>query len=76
MVLATGAGAAEDLVVWPRVDGEPASVLAREAKQGARLIVVGSRGFWAHPGVLGSTSLRLAERIPVPVAIVPRGDQP
>jgi nucleotide-binding universal stress UspA family protein len=67
-------GIGEHRVQWLRVDGEPASVLVRQAEEGADLLVVGTRGFWGHPGVLGSTSLELAERAPVPVVIVPRGD--
>lgn len=76
LAVAAEAGADEARVTWRRVDGEPASVLVREAENGADLLVVGSRGFWAHPGVLGSTSLELAERAPVPVVIVPRREQP
>ena len=76
LAVAAAAGVEETQFVWQRVDGEPASVLVREAERGADLLVVGSRGFWAHPGVLGSTSLELAERGPVPVVIVPRPGRP
>ena len=76
MALIAEAGLEESRVRWRRVDGEPASVLAREAEQGADLLVVGTRGFWGHAGSLGSTSLELAERAPVPVVIVPRHQGP
>lgn len=72
LALAAEAGLDPARVRWRRVDGEPASVLVREAEQGAELLVVGTRGFWGHPGTLGSTSLELAERAPVPLVIVPR----
>lgn len=74
LALAAESGLDQAQVHWQRVDGEPASVLVRQADHGAELLVVGTRGFWGHPGVLGSTSLELAERAPVPVVIVPRGD--
>lgn len=70
--VAARAGLDPAQVSWHRADGDPASVLLREAEAGAELLVVGSRGLSAHPGVLGSTSLELAERAPVPVVIVPR----
>lgn len=59
---------------WRVLDGDPDSVLCRvaEGEEPADLLVVGTRGAGAHPGsLLGSTSLGLAERAPVPVAIVP-----
>ena len=59
---------------WHDTDGDPCSVLLRcaEAPVFADLVVVGSRGRDEHAGMLlGSTSLQLAERSPVPVVIVP-----
>jgi nucleotide-binding universal stress UspA family protein len=59
---------------WSVLDGDPFSVLLRTAQppQEAGLLVVGSRGAGAHAGMmLGSTSLKLAERAHVPVTIVP-----
>lgn len=73
LALAADAGLEQSQVQWRQVDGEPASVLVREVERGVELLVVGTRGFWGHPGALGSTSLELAERSPVPVVIVPRG---
>lgn len=73
LAVAAECGLDQARVHWQRVDGEPASVLVREAEHGAELLVVGTRGLWGHPGALGSTSLELAERAPVPVVIVPRG---
>lgn len=71
---AVEAGSAPELVRWRAVDGEPCSVLRREAAgaTGADLLVVGTRGTGAHRReLLGSTSLELAEQAPVPVVIVP-----
>ncbi len=59
---------------WHDTDGDACSVLLRcaEAPVFADLVVVGSRGRDEHAGMLlGSTSLQLAERSPVPVVIVP-----
>ena len=61
-------------VEWSALDGDPFSVLLRTSQppQEAGLLVVGSRGAGAHAGMmLGSTSLKLAERATVPVTIVP-----
>jgi nucleotide-binding universal stress UspA family protein len=71
--IATREGMAPDDVEWCRIDGDPCSALLRMAQPaGAALLVVGSRGAGAHAGtLLGSTSLKLAERARVPVAIVP-----
>jgi nucleotide-binding universal stress UspA family protein len=58
-------------VAWRADQGDPTSVLLREAA-GADLVVVGSRGHGKRAGLmLGSTSLELAERSSVPVLIVP-----
>ncbi len=59
---------------WHVTDGDACSVLLRcaEAPVFADLVVVGSRGRDEHAGMLiGSTSLQVAERSPVPVVIVP-----
>jgi nucleotide-binding universal stress UspA family protein len=59
---------------WRVLDGDPDSVLCRvaEGEEPADLLVVGTRGTGEHPGsLLGSTSLGLAERAPVPVVVVP-----
>ena len=62
-------------VRWHVGNGDPCSVLLRagaEVSVAADLLVVGSRGHDAHPGMLlGSTGLELAEHSPVPVVIVP-----
>jgi nucleotide-binding universal stress UspA family protein len=63
-------------VDWCVVEGDPCTALLRMAGSpgGIALLVVGSRGASAHPGtLLGSTSLELAERTPVPLTIVPPG---
>lgn len=72
--IATGEGMDPLEVEWCVVDGDPCSALLRMAGSpgGVALLVVGSRGASAHPGtLLGSTSLELAERAPVPLTIVP-----
>lgn len=72
--VAGAAGADVVHVDWRVVDGDPCAVLRRQATgdHPAELLVVGTRGAGGHPGVLlGSTSLELAERAPVPVVIVP-----
>jgi nucleotide-binding universal stress UspA family protein len=72
--IARKAGLDPDDVEWLVLDGDPFSVLLRTAQppQEACLLVVGSRGAGAHGGMmLGSTSLKLAERSRVPVTIVP-----
>ena len=59
---------------WHVGDGDACSVLLRcgAAPVFADLVVVGSRGRDEHAGMLiGSTSLQLAERSPIPVVIVP-----
>ena len=59
---------------WHVADGDACSVLLRcaDAPVFADLVVVGSRGRDEHAGMLiGSTSLQLAERSPIPVVIVP-----
>jgi nucleotide-binding universal stress UspA family protein len=74
--VATGQGMDPLDVEWSVVDGDPCTALLRMAGSPGRvaLLVVGSRGASAHPGtLLGSTSLELAERAPVPLTIVPGG---
>ena len=74
--IATGEGMDPLDVEWCVVDGDPCTALLRMAGSpgGVALLVVGSRGASAHPGtLLGSTSLELAERAPVPLTIVPTG---
>ena len=55
-------------------NGDACSVMLRMAEPpvSADLLVVGTRGQGAHPGLLlGSTSLELAEHSPIPLVIVP-----
>jgi nucleotide-binding universal stress UspA family protein len=61
------------LVQFQASEGEPCAVLQRAADAvGADLVVVGTRGASAHRGgLLGSTSLELAEHTHTPLAIVP-----
>ncbi len=56
------------------VQGDPVSAILEAAdREGADLIVVGTRGEGARTlVVVGSTSLQLAERATCPVVIVPR----
>jgi nucleotide-binding universal stress UspA family protein len=71
---ATDAGLEAQRVEWLALEGAPADVLLRTTMlpDAADLLVVGTRGMAAHAGViLGSTSLAVAERSPVPVVIVP-----
>lgn len=55
------------------VDGNPVTALqTAAATEGARMIVVGSRGTGGFPGLqLGSTSHQLAQHAPLPVVVVP-----
>lgn len=72
--IAEGAGGDPERVEWVVVDGDPCSALLRMTipPESADLLVVGSRGSDAHEGsLLGSTSLELAERSVIPVAVVP-----
>lgn len=72
--IVSGADLDASRVEWRREDGEPCAVLRRiaETEPHVALVVVGTRGAGAHPGaVLGSTSLELAARCPVPLVIVP-----
>jgi len=74
--IADEAGLDPDRVAWSVLDGDPCSALLRVAGERPEvgLLVVGSRGAGRHHGsVLGSTSLEVAERATVPVAIVPTG---
>lgn len=66
------------LVTWPGADivvrrGRSASTIVAEAEQwGASLIVLGSHGRgWANRLLLGSTSERLLQILPVPTLVVP-----
>jgi nucleotide-binding universal stress UspA family protein len=73
-VLAGDAGLDASRGRWHVVDGDPCSVLLRAADPpiSADLLVVGSRGIGAHPGLLlGSTSHELAEHATIPLVIVP-----
>lgn len=66
----------EQVVETRAVVGAPVEALLREAPA-ARLVVVGKRGLGGFARVLvGSTSIALAGRSPVPVAIVPDGWDP
>lgn len=67
---------AEESVTTEVVAGDPVDVLLDRAA-GARLVVVGKRGLGGFARVIvGSTSIALAGRSPVPVAIVPDGWDP
>lgn len=62
---------AEETVSTVAVTGDPVEVLLEQAA-GAELVVVGKRGLGGFVRVIvGSTSIALAGRSPVPVAIVP-----
>ena len=72
--MARDAGLEAKRVEWLALQGAPADVLLRATMppDAADVLVVGTRGMAAHAGViLGSTSLAVAERAPVPVVIVP-----
>ena len=65
-----GAGAAEVRLLPP--DPAADALLAAVADEGARLLVVGSRGHSAlRSGLLGSVTRDLAARSPIPVIVVP-----
>lgn len=73
-VLATRHAFDQTRLSWHVGDGDACSVLLRcaDAPVFADLVVVGSRGRDEHAGMLiGSTSLQLSERSPIPVVIVP-----
>ena len=54
------------------IDGEPVTVLAEAAvREGADAIVVGSRGAGLAQTLLGSTSMHLTMKSPLPVTVVP-----
>lgn len=56
-----------------RLDGDPATELARECEEGVDLLVVGSRGYGPLARVLlGSVSRRIAGDAPCPVLVVRR----
>lgn len=56
-----------------RLDGDPATELARECEEGVDLLVVGSRGYGPLTRVLlGSVSRRIAGDAPCPVLVVRR----
>lgn len=66
----------DEQVLVDAVTGSPVDVLLDRSEE-ARLIVVGKRGLGGFSRVIvGSTSIALAGRSPVPVAIVPDGWQP
>jgi nucleotide-binding universal stress UspA family protein len=74
MDVAVASGLTPDRVEWVSLEGSPADALLRATADphSLDLLVVGTRGAGRRPGtVLGSTSLELAERSTVPVAIVP-----
>lgn len=60
-------------VTTAMLDGDPSWVLRREAAQAAE-VVVGSRGHGGFAGLLlGSVSMHVAGRVPVPVVVVRPG---
>lgn len=66
----------DETVTTRTVDGAPVEVLLGEAEE-ARMVVVGKRGLGGFARLLvGSTSIALAGRSPVPVAVVPDGWDP
>ena len=68
-----GAGMEANRVEWCVVEGDPDLVLCgvAEGPGAAELLVVGTRRTDGPPGLLGSTSLKLVARAPVPVVVVP-----
>lgn len=74
--IAETAGPCPPVEVQPIVlEGDPADVLCRQARQ-ADLLVVGSHGRGPFTRwVLGSVSERCAHHTPVPLVIVPAGDR-
>jgi nucleotide-binding universal stress UspA family protein len=67
---------APDQVRGKILEGDALSVLLSSAEEplAADLVVVGTRGAGAHSGLLlGSTSLQLAERVTIPLVVVPTG---
>lgn len=74
MRVAAESGLDAGQVEWLPLEGSPADALLRATAHPhfLDLLVVGTRGVGRRPGtVLGSTSLELAERSTVPVAIIP-----
>jgi nucleotide-binding universal stress UspA family protein len=56
--------------------GAPAEALAREARNGLDLLVLGSRGYAPmRRALLGSVSAELVRKAPCPVLVVPGGDR-
>jgi nucleotide-binding universal stress UspA family protein len=70
----SGTGVAPDVRL---VEGPPAQAIMQTAdREGAELLVVGSRGRGAlRSAALGSVSRELASRAPCPVVIVPSGER-
>ena len=59
-------------VQWIEEDGPPADVIVRVAeREGADLIVVGSRGLGQAPRLLGSTSEAVLAHARLPILVVP-----
>lgn len=67
----------EGTIRYEAIEGKPAEVLARKARDlDAQAIVVGSRGLGAFRAALGSVTLRLLHQAPCPVIVVPsRNDE-
>lgn len=73
---AKGIAGTEQSVQYEAVEGKPANVLARRAKElGAQTIVVGSRGKGPIGAALGSVTLRLLHQTPCPVLVVPWSEE-
>lgn len=74
LAIAAQHGLSPSRAKWLVYEGDPCSALLRavDPPHSVDLLVVGTRGVGRHSGtVLGSTSLELAERAKVPLAIVP-----
>ena len=66
------AGGDEQFIQYEAIEGKPATVLARRAKEvDAQMIVVGSRGLGAVRAAIGSVTLRLIHQAACPVLVVP-----
>ena len=71
-LIAQEAGERANLVDQVTVNDLPAPGLLDQAKEGASLLVVGSRGRGGLKGILlGSVSRTVIERSPIPAVVIP-----